>query len=81
MVDELFALTPDTAVRALEYMMRERILMPAYYMFDGQDPELFRHFTAVAQRLGVYTTADYDNIVQFFVDRCGVADLGPGLTG
>jgi acyl-[acyl-carrier-protein] desaturase len=80
-VDQLFALTPDAAVRALEYMMRERILMPAYYMFDGRDPDLFRHYAAVAQRLGVYTTADYADLVQFFVDRWGVADLGPGLTG
>ncbi|XP_066387289.1 stearoyl-[acyl-carrier-protein] 9-desaturase 1, chloroplastic-like [Miscanthus floridulus] len=80
-VDELFARTPDAAVRALEYMMRERILMPAYYMFDGKDPELFHHYADVAQRLGVYTTADYADLVKFFVDRWGVKELGPGLTG
>ncbi|WVZ57824.1 hypothetical protein U9M48_008163 [Paspalum notatum var. saurae] len=79
-VAELFARAPDAAVRALEYMMRERILMPAYYMFDGRDPDLFRHYAAVAQRLGVYTTADYADLVRFFVHRWGVADLGPGLT-
>ncbi|KAL6642606.1 hypothetical protein ACP70R_020787 [Stipagrostis hirtigluma subsp. patula] len=79
-VEKLFELTPDAAVRALEYMMRERILMPAYYMFDGRDPELFRHYAAVAQRLGVYTTADYADLIDFFVDRWAVADLGAGLT-
>ena len=80
-VDELFARTPDAAVRALEYMMRQRILMPAYYMFDGKDTDLFHNYSAVAQRLGVYTTADYADLVEFFVDRWGVAELGPGLTG
>ncbi|XP_062200662.1 stearoyl-[acyl-carrier-protein] 9-desaturase, chloroplastic-like [Phragmites australis] len=79
-VDKLFELTPDAAVRALEYMMRERILMPAYYMFDGQDHNLFRHYAAVAQRLGVYTTADYADLVNFFVDRWAVAELSVGLT-
>ncbi|KAF8728243.1 hypothetical protein HU200_018835 [Digitaria exilis] len=80
-VDELFRLTPDEAVRALEHMMRERIVMPACYMFDGTDAELFRHYAAVAERLGVYTTGDYAELVEFFVERWGVAGLGDGLTG
>ncbi|KAL6906299.1 hypothetical protein ACP4OV_003900 [Aristida adscensionis] len=79
-VDKLFDLTPDAAVCALEFMMRERILMPAYYMFDGRDPDLFRHYAAVAQRLGVYTTADYADLIDHFVARWGVADLAAGLT-
>jgi acyl-[acyl-carrier-protein] desaturase len=80
-VDKMLQVDADAAVRALEFMMRERILMPAYYMFDGRDPDLFRHYAAVAQRLGVYTTADYADLVDFFVRRWGVADLAVGLTG
>ena len=80
-VAELFRRTPDAAVRALGYMMRERILMPAHRMFDGRDPELFRHYAAVVQGLGVYTAADYAGLVEFFVERWGVAGLGHGLTG
>ncbi|RLN38855.1 stearoyl-[acyl-carrier-protein] 9-desaturase 1, chloroplastic-like [Panicum miliaceum] len=80
-VAELFRRTPDAAVRALGYMMRERILMPAHHMFDGRDAELFRHYAAVAHGLGVYTTADYAGLVEFFVERWGVAGLGYGLTG
>ncbi|PUZ39870.1 hypothetical protein GQ55_9G378100 [Panicum hallii var. hallii] len=80
-VAELFRRTPDAAMRALGYMMRERILMPAHHMFDGRDAELFRHYAAVAQGLGVYTTADYAGLVEFFVERWGVAELGHGLTG
>ncbi|CAN6299976.1 unnamed protein product [Urochloa humidicola] len=79
-VSELFRRTPDAAVRALEYMMRERILMPAACMFDGRDRDLFRHYAAVAQGLGVYTTADYADLVEYFVERWGVAGLGHGLT-
>ncbi|CAN6288632.1 unnamed protein product [Urochloa humidicola] len=79
-VAELFRREPDAAVRALEYMMRERIVMPAAGMFDGRDGDLFRHYAAVARGLGVYTTADYADIVEFFVGRWGVAGLGEGLT-
>jgi acyl-[acyl-carrier-protein] desaturase len=74
-LDKMFQVDADAAVRALDIMMRERILMSAYYMFDGRDPDLFRHYAAVAQRHGVYTAADYADLVDFFVRRWGVGDL------
>ena len=36
-------------------MLRRVIAMPGRLMFDGRDHNLFDHFAAVAQRLGVYT--------------------------
>jgi acyl-[acyl-carrier-protein] desaturase len=38
-------------------------------MLNYRDPDLFQHYAAVAQRLGVYTTANYANLVDFFVQR------------
>uniref|UniRef100_A0A6V7Q075 Acyl-[acyl-carrier-protein] desaturase n=1 Tax=Ananas comosus var. bracteatus TaxID=296719 RepID=A0A6V7Q075_ANACO len=68
-VEKLFELDPDNAMRAFAGMMRERATMPGLLMFDGRDRDLFRHYSAVAQRLGVYTTGDYADIVEYFVKR------------
>src|SRR4051812_38897404 len=39
-------------------LFRRVIAMPGRPMYDGRDPDLFGHFAAVAQRLGVYTVED-----------------------
>nr|GEY53171.1 stearoyl-[acyl-carrier-protein] 9-desaturase, chloroplastic [Tanacetum cinerariifolium] len=54
--------------------------MPAHLMYDGRDDNLFEHFSAVAQRLGVYTAKDYADILEFLVGRWKVFDL-TGLSG
>jgi acyl-[acyl-carrier-protein] desaturase len=47
--------------------------MPGRLMFDGRDPDLFNHFAAVAQRLGVYTVEDYAKVVEHLVRAWNVA--------
>ncbi|KAK8519459.1 hypothetical protein V6N13_133382 [Hibiscus sabdariffa] len=74
-VEKLFEIDPDETVRAFADMMRKKITMPAYLMYDGRDGNLFNHFSIVAQRLGVYTTKDYTDILEFLVDRWKVKDL------
>ncbi|KAG0478923.1 hypothetical protein HPP92_013642 [Vanilla planifolia] len=74
-VEKLFELDPDTAVVAFAYMMRKNIVMPAHLMFDGRDDGLFDQFSAVAQRLGVYSAGDYADIIEFLVGRWRVASL------
>ena len=49
-------------------MLRKVIAMPGRLMYDGKDPDLFDHFSVVAQRLGVYTVRDYADIVRHLVD-------------
>ncbi|XP_028547384.1 acyl-[acyl-carrier-protein] desaturase, chloroplastic-like [Dendrobium catenatum] len=56
-------------------MMKNKITMPAHLMFDGRDHRLFHHFSAVAQRLGVYTAKDYADITEFLVGRWKVESL------
>ncbi|KAK3414436.1 hypothetical protein EUGRSUZ_H00300 [Eucalyptus grandis] len=61
-------------------MMRKKISMPSHLMYDGQDDNLFDNFSAVAQRLGVYTAEDYADILEFLVGRWKVENL-TGLSG
>ncbi|EFJ28408.1 hypothetical protein SELMODRAFT_411153 [Selaginella moellendorffii] len=61
-VEKLFEIDPEGAMLGLEDMMR-KISMPAHLMYDGQDKNLFEHFSLVAQRTGVYTTKDYAGIL------------------
>ncbi|KAH7684777.1 Fatty acid desaturase type 2 protein [Dioscorea alata] len=79
-VEKLFETDPDGTVLAFADMMKKRISMPAHLMYDGIDDNLFEHFSAVAQRLGVYTAKDYADILEFLVDRWKVGDL-TGLSG
>ncbi|KAJ8563558.1 hypothetical protein K7X08_032010 [Anisodus acutangulus] len=79
-VEKLFEIDPDGTVIAFGDMMRKKISMPAHLMYDGRDDNLFDHFSAVAQRLGVYTASDYADILEFLVGRWKVSDLS-GLSG
>ncbi|XWS09433.1 hypothetical protein CRYUN_Cryun40dG0084100 [Craigia yunnanensis] len=74
-IEKLFEIDPDDIVLAFADMMRKKITMPAHLMYDGRDKNLFDHFSAVAQRLGVYTAKDYADIVEFLVNRWKVKDL------
>ncbi|KAL3503979.1 hypothetical protein ACH5RR_033820 [Cinchona calisaya] len=66
-VEKLIEVDPSGAMLAISEMMRKKITMPAHLMHDDEDPHLFEHFAAVAQRLGVYTANDYANILEFFI--------------
>jgi acyl-[acyl-carrier-protein] desaturase len=64
---------PDGGLISVMSMLRRVIAMPGRLMFDGKDPDLFDHFAAVAQRLGVYTVHDYASIVEHLVDTWDIA--------
>ncbi|MED6209215.1 Stearoyl-[acyl-carrier-protein] 9-desaturase 6, chloroplastic [Stylosanthes scabra] len=68
-VEKLLEVDPTVTLVAISNMMRKGITMPAHLMQDGRDPHLFDHFSAVAQRLGVYTVADYADILEFLIER------------
>ncbi|KAK4747652.1 hypothetical protein SAY87_014238 [Trapa incisa] len=79
-VEKLLEVDPNGAVLAIADMMRKKITMPAHLMTDGEDPRLFEHFSAVAQRLGVYTADDYADILEFLIGRWQLEKL-EGLAG
>ncbi|KNA20751.1 hypothetical protein SOVF_049510 [Spinacia oleracea] len=74
-VEKLFEIDPDTTILAFADMMRKTITMPAHLMYDGRDDNLFDHFSAVAQRLQIYTTTDYVDIMELLVRRWAVEKL------
>ncbi|GAV76397.1 FA_desaturase_2 domain-containing protein [Cephalotus follicularis] len=74
-VEKLYEIDPDGTVQSFADMMRKKISMPAHLMYDGRDNNLFEHFSAVAQRLGVYTAKDYADILEFLVSRWKVETL------
>ncbi|KAK7362708.1 hypothetical protein VNO77_04829 [Canavalia gladiata] len=79
-VEKLFEIDPDGTVMAFADMMRKKIAMPAHLMYDGRDDHLFDNYSAVAQRIGVYTAKDYADILEFLVGRWKVENL-TGLSG
>ncbi|KAK1311213.1 hypothetical protein QJS10_CPA08g01582 [Acorus calamus] len=79
-VEKLFEIDPDGTILAFEDMMRKKISMPAHLMYDGRDDNLFEHFSAVAQRIGVYTAKDYADILEHLVKRWKIESL-TGLSG
>ncbi|KAB2031148.1 hypothetical protein ES319_D05G284800v1 [Gossypium barbadense] len=74
-VGKLLEIDPTGAMLAIGDMMKKKITMPAHLMFDGEDPRLFEHFAAVAQRIGVYTSDDYADIVEALNERWGLEKL------
>ncbi|KAK8538847.1 hypothetical protein V6N13_009208 [Hibiscus sabdariffa] len=79
-VEKLLQVDPTEAMLAIADMMKKKITMPAHLMFDGEDPRLFEHFSAVAQRLGVYTAEDYADILEALIQRWGLEKI-EGLKG
>ncbi|XP_068665501.1 stearoyl-[acyl-carrier-protein] 9-desaturase, chloroplastic-like [Aristolochia californica] len=71
-MEKLFEVDPDEAMVAFADMMKKNISMPAHLMYDGRDDNLFDNFSAVAQRLGVYTGRDYADILEFLLVRWNV---------
>lgn len=72
-MDAVMDADPAGALISLGTLLRRVIAMPGRLMSDGKDPDLFDHFSAVAQRLGVYTVSDYAAIVEHLVKAWDVA--------
>ena len=72
---EILKRDPDGFLAEFGDMMRGQIVMPAELMTDGKDTQLYENFSAVAQRLGVYTALDYADIIEHLVDHWKIGDL------
>jgi len=79
-VTEILKRDPDGVVTEFADLMREQIVMPAELMTDGKDKNLYTNFSAVAQKLGVYTAFDYADIIRHLVQLWDLDNL-TGLSG
>jgi acyl-[acyl-carrier-protein] desaturase len=68
-VQQIFEVDPSEMMLAFEDMMRKKIVMPAHFLRETgiKIGQTFSHFSDAAQRLGVYTTYDYIDIVDSLV--------------
>lgn len=67
MMGEVLDADPAGGVCAMATMLEHQLAMPGRRMGGATRPQLFDDFAAVAQRLGVYTAADYAAIVAHLV--------------
>lgn len=70
-VEKIFEVDPNEMMLALEDMMRKKIVMPAHYLRElGVGiGKTFAHFSEAAQRLGVYTSLDYIEILVSLIEE------------
>ena len=76
-VSKIFEVDANEMMLAFEDMMRKKIVMPAHYMRElGVDMgKTFGHFTDAAQRIGVYTSADYTDILEGLISEWKIEAL------
>lgn len=71
----IFEIDPDGALLAFEKMMKKQIVMPAILMDNAKSDNLFTRFSAITQKLGIYTTLDYASIIKHLTDLWKVESL------
>ncbi|MBK9489268.1 MAG: acyl-ACP desaturase [Haliscomenobacter sp.] len=77
---EIFDIDPNGAMLAFEKMMRKQIAMPALLIDKGNDRNMFARFSAITQKIGIYTTWDYAKIIEHLVEFWKIESV-TGLTG
>ena len=77
-VKKIMELDPNEMMLAFEDMMKKKIVMPAHLLRESnsQAGEAFDHFSNAAQRLGVYTTHDYIQIMSKLIKDWEIENIG-----
>ena len=80
-IAKIFEVDPSEMMLAFEDMMRKKIVMPAHFLRQQGEKigATFSHFSDAAQRLGVYTTLDYTDILQSLTEEWNIKNIS-GLT-
>ncbi|PSG90403.1 acyl-ACP desaturase [Aurantibacter aestuarii] len=78
-VDRIFKEDPNQMMMAFEYMMKAKITMPAHFLREsgGEISTAFEEFSNTAQRIGVYTSMDYIDILEKLNTKWNIG----GMTG
>ncbi|SFS43500.1 acyl-ACP desaturase [Lutibacter maritimus] len=65
-VKQIFQHDPSEMMLAFQHMMKHKIVMPAMHLRHSSEAKgsIFDQFSAVAQRIGVYTGFDYVDIIK-----------------
>jgi acyl-[acyl-carrier-protein] desaturase len=76
-VYQIFKVDPSEMMLAFQYMMKQKITMPAHFLREsGQKiSSAFEEFSNSAQKLGVYTANDYVDILQKLTDKWDISTI------
>lgn len=76
-VDRIFEVDPSQMMMAFHYMMKQKIAMPAHFLRESGEKisTAFEEFSNTAQRIGVYTSIDYVEILQKLIDRWDISNI------
>ncbi len=76
-ISKIFEIDPSEMMLAFEDMMRKKIVMPAHFLRQQGEKisATFTHFSDAAQRLGVYTTTDYTDILDNLIKEWDIANI------
>jgi len=80
-VNRIFQVDPSEMMLAFQYMMKQKIVMPAQFLRESGEKisSAFELFSDSAQRIGVYTAHDYVDIMQKLIDKWEISKI-VGLT-
>lgn len=70
-VNQIFKVDPSEMMLAFNYMMKQKIVMPAQFLRESGEKisSAFENFSDSAQRIGVYTSADYVDIMEKLIAK------------
>jgi acyl-[acyl-carrier-protein] desaturase len=76
-IAKIFEIDASEMMLAFEDMMRKKIVMPAHFLRQQGEKisATFTHFSDAAQRLGVYTTIDYTDILENLINEWDIANI------
>ncbi|MES2373238.1 MAG: acyl-ACP desaturase [Bacteroidota bacterium] len=76
-IAKIFEIDASEMMLAFEDMMRKKIVMPAHFLRQQGEKisATFTHFSDAAQRLGVYTTIDYTEILENLIKEWDIANI------
>lgn len=76
-VRRIFEVDPSEMMLAFQHMMKLKIVMPAHYLRESYKEvgSAFAKFSNAAQRMGVYTAADYVDILQKLINNWDIANI------
>ncbi len=76
-VERIFAVDPNQMMMAFQTMMKQKITMPAHFLRESGDKigTAFEEFSNTAQRIGVYTSADYVDILEKLIARWEISNI------
>lgn len=80
-VNQIFKVDPSEMMLSFQYMMKQKITMPALFLRESGDKigSAFEAFSDSAQRIGVYTASDYVDILQKLNEKWDIGNIN-GLT-